>query len=235
MVLFQATMSSIVIDFYIKVLGKDSGGINVLRTLPLIEGKYKNALIVRALLLNCVTSHYKELWRDCWDDEFKKDSWGKEDRRLSGNTFKGLSNEWTYSTPLRSDYERRQALLEIDVLVALSIGLTIDELKNIYRLQFNLMQQYEDDTWYDSEGRIVFSAKSMGELTYKRPEWERDIKGASEGQVFKKIIMDDTIPGGPIEREIEFVAPFDCCNRESDYEKAWDYFINKYEDVGGDQ
>ena len=143
---------------------------------------------------------------------------------------KGLSNEWTYSTPLRSDYERRQALLEIDVLVALSIGLTIDELKNIYRLQFNLMQQYEDDTWYDSEGRIVFSAKSMGELTYKRPEWERDIKGASEGQVFKKIIMDDTIPGGPIEREIEFVAPFDCCNRESDYEKAWDYFINKYEE-----
>ena len=54
-------------------------------------------------------------------------------------------------------------------------------------------------------------------------------------EVFKKIIMDDTIPGGPIEREIEFVAPFDCCNRESDYEKVWDYFINKYEDVGGEQ
>ena len=228
MVLFQAGMSSLVVDFYIKVLGKDSGGINVLRTLPILSGKYENALIVRALRLNCVTNHYKQLWAECWDDDFAKDQWSKEDHRLDSKSFSKLTGDWCKTSALRSDFERRQALVEIDVLTAMAVGMNLKQLISIYRLQFNLMQQYESGTWYDTNGRTVFSSKNMGELTYKRPEWEKAVKDAPAGKKFYRTITDDTMPGGPIERTIEYVAPFDRCDREKDYEIAWKFFEEKY-------
>ena len=36
--------------------------------------------------------------------------------------------------------------------------------------------------------------------------------------------MDDTLPGGPFERVIEYHAPFDRCNREADYATVWAAF-----------
>ena len=36
------------------------------------------------------------------------------------------------------------------------------------------------------------------------------------------------VPGGPVERTIEYVAPFDRCDRERDYETAWKFFEEKY-------
>jgi hypothetical protein len=38
-----------------------------------------------------------------------------------------------------------------------SLGRSSDELITIYRVQFPVMQQYERDTWYDRNGRIVFT------------------------------------------------------------------------------
>lgn len=37
-------------------------------------------------------------------------------------------------------------------------------------------------------------------------------------------------PVGPIERTIEYVAPFDRCDREKDYEIAWKFFEQKYKE-----
>jgi hypothetical protein len=37
-------------------------------------------------------------------------------------------------------------------------------------------------------------------------------------------ITDDTLPGGPRERTIPYIAPFDTCDRETDYQTAWEFW-----------
>ena len=103
------------------------------------------------------------------------------------------------------------------------MGMTLDELKTIYRIQFPVLRQNESDTWYDQNGRIVFTcSKGLTGVGFTRPEWN-EIKDMTSGTV-ERTIMDDTLPGGPIERTITYLAPFDRCDREKDYETVWAEF-----------
>ncbi len=91
------------------------------------------------------------------------------------------------------------------------------------------MSQYEKDTWYDQNGRIVFTvSKGLVGVGFPRKAkkgelgWE-DIKDMTSGTV-ERTIIDDTMPGGAIERTIIYEAPFTLCNREDDYQIAWKSF-----------
>lgn len=218
LVTLVALCQSLAFDFFIKTTGKSNFREELARQfVALADQEVK----IRALLLNCLTTHYADLWTECWDEAFTLDRWAKDDPRLDLNKFANLTPKWTSDCALRADYERRQALVEIDVLTAMALGLTVDELKTIYRVQFPVMQQYEDDTWYDRNGRIVFTA-SKGLPGFSRSEWEQ-IKHLQRGTVERKV-MDDTLPGGPRERTIIYEAPFDRCDREQDYETVWAEF-----------
>ena len=178
-------------------------------------------------------------------DAFREDGWAKSDARLPSGFFARLTPEWHRGIALRSDYARRQALVEVDVLAAMALDLTLDELLTIYRVQFPVMRQYEADTWYDAQGRIVFTpskglpgvgvprkaVKNDTSYSLRTPGtsqsnfaigWE-DVRHIQKGVVTRRI-TDDTLPGGPIERRIEYHAPFDACNREQDYRTAWTVF-----------
>jgi hypothetical protein len=39
-----------------------------------------------------------------------------------------------------------------------------------------------------------------------------------------RTFIDETLSDTPLERVIEYFAPFDKCDREKDYETAWSYF-----------
>ncbi len=109
----------------------------------------------------------------------------------------------------------------------MALGLTLEELKTIYRVQFPVLRQYEADTWYDQNGRIVFTAsKGLPGVGFSRPQWE-PIKNMEKGTV-SRTVMDDTLPGGPRERTILYEAPFDRCDREKDYETAWAEFERRF-------
>lgn len=118
---------------------------------------YSPRLAVRLALLSCVSADFSELWDNIRPVKIADDSWSKKDIRLGLDRFESLYSVWSWSSPARNDFERRQLLLEMDVLTAQEIGLTLDELLTIWRIVFPVMQQSERDTWYDIHGRIVFT------------------------------------------------------------------------------
>ena len=246
---FAALTMSIVLDFFIKTTGTGDISPSHLYRLPLLrpdcDPYIRSALRLRALMLNCLTTSYAQLWEKAFAPEFQRDRWTKADTRLPTPFFTGLTPHWNRYVAQRTDYSRRQALVEIDVLAAMGFGLTLDEVCTIYRVQFPVLNQYERDTWYDRNGRIAFTVSKglvgvglprkrrtgdtcYGIRTARREEngialgWE-DIRDLNDG-VVTRTIMDDTIPGGPFERTIEYHAPFDRCDREADYRTAWAAF-----------
>lgn len=218
MVGFVASSGSIPIDFWVKSTGSGHANSTALGLLPLITAH--SALITRALALNCLTTHYADLWAECWDDAFRDEQWLGDDPRLDPDFWRNLTPEWTRHCALRTDFSRRWALVELDVLVARELGLTLEELQTIYRVQFPVMRQYEADTYYDQHGRIVFTvSKGLPGVGFTRAEWNA-IKDKQSG-IVTRTITDTTLPSGPIERTLEYTAPFTLQNRETDYATVW--------------
>ncbi|QEY16717.1 class I SAM-dependent DNA methyltransferase [Cellvibrio sp. KY-GH-1] len=251
---FSACVSSIPMDFFIKTTGKSNFISDLANLLPLIAPEV--SLLARYASLNCLTNHYAPLWEHAFDPAFNQESWSQPNNpRLPQDFFTNLTPEWQRNCALRTDYARRMALVEIDVLVAQALGLTLEELILIYRVQFPVMQGYERDTWYDIHGRIVFT-NSKGlvgvglprKAGKKEPEckttfpdgttkegrfgWEDLYKDGEQlvpdGTQIQQWVEDDTLPTGKYLKERKWVAPFARANREEDYRIAWEFFeMNK--------
>lgn len=216
---FAASCCSLPCDFFIKTTGKANFRDELCSLLPLLSDS-RNPLPLRMLSLNCLTSHYAELWAESWTESFVQERWAKADPQLDDGFFARLTPQWQRHCALRTDYARRQALVEIDVLVAQALGLTLEELCTIYRIQFPVLRQNENDTLYDRRGRIVFTcSKGLPGVGFTRKEWD-EIKSMPSGTVERKV-TEDFLPGGPRERAIVYEAPFDRCDREQDYATVW--------------
>lgn len=222
-------MSSIVYDGFIKITGRSDFYFETASNFPYIFSPQMKRVSLLTLMLNCMTQNYGAIWEQVFDQVNECFLWSKKDARLSNDKMQSASKLWQREITLRSDYERRYALIEIDVLTAMSLGMTLEQLCVLYKIQFPVLNNYEADTWYDANGRIVFTTnRSLTGVGYDRKTWENEVKGAPAGKKFYRTITDDTMPGGPVERTIEYVAPFDRCDREKDYEIAWKFFEEKY-------
>jgi hypothetical protein len=223
---FTGLMSSVLYDYQIKTLGKSNIYDETISAFKIgVGNEFKTSLFNRTLQLNCLNKYYAPLWEESWQEDFKADNWSKQDERLK--PFNILTPKWQWSTPLRNWFERRQALVEIDVITAIALGLTIEELILIYNVQFPVLQQNEDDTWYDTQGNIVFTcSKGLVGVGLDRPVWEI-IRNLKAGETFEHTITKSELYKG---KKITYYAPFDKCDRVEDYKLAWEHFEKIFKD-----
>jgi type I restriction-modification system DNA methylase subunit len=246
-----SSFASLIHDWYIKVTGRTDIYESTTANLPFVKSIRG---VARMLSLTCLTLNFA----DFWESEFRKLGTGfcwsqPANPRLPQDFFARLTPEWQRTCALRTDYSRRMALVEIDVLVAQELGLTLEDLLLIYRIQFPVMQGYERDTWYDINGRIVFTIskglvgvglpragkKGDPEVTITLPNgrvergnfgW-KDIleKQLRDGATVERTVLDDTLPTGPYQKRQVWTAPFETASREKDYEIAWEFFAARPE------
>ena len=250
---FLAFTNSIAADFFTKSTGLPDLLTSALDNFAFFENPHA---ILRTLDLNCLTTHYAPLWEELFTEDFTRQGWSQPDNpRLPQDFFRNLTPEWTRHCALRTDYSRRMALVEIDVLVAQALGLTLAELQLIYRVQFPVMQGYERDTWYDLGGRIIFTnskglvgvglprkaGRTSPDVTLRFPDgrsrtaklgWDdlhqlQDTGGLPAGSTVTTTVEDDTQPGGTRQRTKTWTAPFATAHREEDYRVAWKFFESR--------
>ncbi|HFL1209099.1 TPA: hypothetical protein ACG099_004992 [Salmonella enterica subsp. enterica serovar Meleagridis] len=209
-------------------------------------------LSARVMSLSALTTSYSDFWQSSYSPDFNIQRWSRNLTQLPQDFFANLTPEWQRNCALRSDYSRRQALVEIDVLVAQALGLTLEELLTLYRVQFPVMRQYEADTWYDQNGRIIFTPSkgllgvglprtarkadlkngfvfdvdspdwSGGDCTDQAIGWD-DVKHLQTGTV--SVTFDDYTRSDEGERRtVVWQAPFIKPDREDDYKVAWSFF-----------
>lgn len=199
-----AFLSALTADFQAKLTGVANIKIGVIQKLPVVRNHFlESQLLLRTLRLNCIVRPYSSLWEELYDDVWQGDSWvphvGAD--YASRAPLGSVGPKWEWATPLRRAADRRQALVEIDALVAIMLGITAAELLTIYRTQFPVLQKYERDALYDSNGRQL-----PGKL-------------ASEYRKNEALKPDDLTVDG-----VTYVEPFLGVDRERDMELAHKHF-----------
>ena len=132
MVFFGAVLSSLPFDFVVRSVRMGHLRPAFMESMPVpAQASVPPELVRNYLRLNCLTEAYAPLWEEV------------------------MGEPWDVDKPLRKDEERRAAQVEIDAIVALSLGVTADELCMIYRTQFPVMRRYDQEDRFDANGRKV--------------------------------------------------------------------------------
>lgn len=182
-----ASLTSILMDFLVRSKGGGNIFASVIDSLPYaFAQRTRDNILFRIVRLCCPTAAFAPLWEEV------------------------TGTKWTPEVPLRKGEERRQAQVEIDALVALSLGVTADELCMIYRTQFPVMRKYDSQDHFDANGRKV--SDDVAKL-------ERKLKPGKELSV-----EDRTWTHPQSGATYTFEYPFRILDREADMREAYERF-----------
>ncbi|WEV24872.1 hypothetical protein OYE22_06435 [Streptomyces sp. 71268] len=214
--------ASLALDYFLRSSGRGHLDISDARIMPAPTPGHplEQALLLRTLRLNAQTNAYAPLWEELYDSAWQQDTWAASKEWPDGTPplSAGVGPTWSRDTPLRAEFARRAALVEIDALVAVWLGISADELVAMYDARFPVLQQYEENMWFDANGRRI--AKAHQQYGYGQPKdaW----KQLSKPEAFPE---EYEVPDG-------YTAPLYRANRKAEMRAAHAEFTRRMWNVG---
>ncbi|MCZ0209252.1 class I SAM-dependent DNA methyltransferase [Streptomyces sp. UMAF16] len=147
--------ASLPFDYLLRITGRSHLQVAEAHKMPYADPAHplSSPLLLRTLRLNCLTGAFAPLWTELFEKRWPGcEDWAVEWPVLAPLA-DGIQKEWEYSTPLRTQYERRAALVEIDALVAVWLGMSADELIAIHKARYAILADRESNMWFDGKGR----------------------------------------------------------------------------------
>lgn len=173
--------NSLIFDFLMRSISGGTIGKSVYWMTPTLSPEQLKhplvpALMVRALRLSCVSTHYADLWSRQFQKEFC--DFEVESEFEPELPYSKLTKKWTRNTCIRNWRRREQALCEIDAIVAIIFGFpkAKETLLNLYRSQFGALQKRFHDLAgkSDPENPCYFPRYSAMENAYEQAlKWLR--------------------------------------------------------------
>ncbi|MET9294326.1 DNA methyltransferase [Streptomyces sp. NPDC003077] len=209
--------SGIPVDYLLRTTRVRHLDVAQARRLPVPSSSHPlaSALLLRALRLNCLTSAYTELWEELYDPSWR----GYEPWAVKWSGMQPLHEvgpTWERATPLRSERARRAALVEIDALVAVWLGVSADALAAMYKSRFPIMQDFDAVTWFDANGRKIAGDRYTFGFGQTKDHYEHFL-------AFRKKERPEPPEG--------YTAPFYKANREKEMREAHAYFSKRLQEA----
>jgi hypothetical protein len=202
--------SSLPIDYLLRTTGTRHLDVSRARRVlaPVAAHPLASALLIRTLRLNCLTSAYSSLWEELYTPAWERESWALPWPGLTPLNTAGPV--WSWETPLRTERARRSALVEIDALVAVWLGVDADALSAMYKARFPILYDFDHVTWFDvNERRLAGNRYTYGQGQSKE-HWTQFVAyEASKGAT--------PVPDG-------YTSPFYKADRETEMRAAHTVF-----------
>ncbi|MFV2116921.1 hypothetical protein ACE14D_00035 [Streptomyces sp. Act-28] len=209
--------SGLPVDYFLRTTGRGDlqvAGARVLPT-PMPNHPLASGLLLRTLRLNCLTSAYAPLWAELYDPTWPAyEPWASEWPQLQ--PLHQVGPQWTRATPLRTERARRAALVELDALVAVWLGVDADSLVAMYKARFPIMQDFDAVTWFDAEERRIAGNRytyGHGQTKEHYEQLRAHLAGEREDP-----------PDG-------YTPPFYKANREAEMREAHAYFSARLQEA----
>lgn len=228
---WSGLLSSLPYDYLVKVSGVGHIKQYLTDALPIPDADplLTSAAVLRVLRLNCVLSAYSDLWSRLYLPEWTSD------RFVAGSVaveaLESVDPTWSVTTPLRQESDRWQALCELDAIVAHMLGVSADQLIQMYRSQFAVLRKYETQMVFDGNGRRICG--DYHAFGFMQTEWEQALKERPSKPGQRKMKMWDRVQAfldGETSIDLgPFVPPFRHADRESAMRNAYQAFSERLE------
>jgi hypothetical protein len=189
--------ASLPMDYLVKVSGMSKVNTDLVDQLPApLTHALVPELLNRTLRLNCLTQEYAPIWQEL------------------------MGTPWTMESPLRKDFDRRAALIEIDALVSIMLGMSAEQLCAVFRSQFNVLRKYEWEMYFHPDGhKIGESANNKGA---RQTDYETDMLKAYN-KARRAPEKYDEMPPVPS----DWIKP----DREAEMTAAYRRFVRQFADL----
>ncbi|WPP32687.1 hypothetical protein [Streptomyces sp. CL7] len=209
--------SGIPVDYLLRTTRVRHLDVAQARRLPVPVGDHPLAspLLLRTLRLNCLTSAYAELWEELYEPTWP----GYEPWAVQWPDMQPLHEvgpTWERATPLRSERARRAALVEIDALVAVWLGVSADALAAMYKSRFPIMQDFDAVTWFDANERKIAGDRYTYGFGQTKDHYEHFL-------AYQKKERSEPPEG--------YTAPFYKANREKEMREAHAHFSARLQEA----